>query len=119
MSYLYQGHMGTLYTSGYYIGPEELYCKSCGDSDWLLGEYETLNEFWDLIEGKCDINGSGGWCLQYVYPIIVSEFKLSDKIEYEDQLHCICNTNDKDIINRIEELIGRKVVSAYEGEANY
>lgn len=119
MSYLYEGHMGGLYTSDYYINPDELYCEQCGGSDWLLGEYETLNEFWDLIESKCDINGGGGWCLQYVYPIMISEFGLSDRIEYEDSLHVFCNASDDYIINRIEQLIGRKVVSAYEGEVDY
>lgn len=122
MSYLYENHMGGLYTSDYYIDPDELYCEQCGDSDWLLGEYETLNEFWNLIESECDINGSGGYFLQYVYPIMVSEFELPDQLEYDDyddQLRGFCNTNDDDIINRIEELIGRKVVSVYEGEVDY
>ena len=122
MSYLYEGHMGGLYTSDYYIDPDELYCEQCGDSDWLLGEYETLNEFWDLIESECSINGSGGWCLQYIYQIMISEFGLPDQLEYDSydsQLRGFCNANDNDIINKIEELIGRKVVSAYESEADY
>lgn len=122
MSYLYEGHLGGLYTSDYYIDPDELHCEQCGDSDWLLGEYETISDFWDLIEGECDINGSGGWCLQYVYPLMVSEFNIPDKVEYENherQLMGFCNAADDDIINRIEELIGRKVVSAYEGEVDY
>ena len=122
MSYLYQGHMGGLYTSDYYIDPDELYCESCGDSDWLLGTYETINDFWNLIEDECDIDGNGGWSLQYVYPIMVSEFGLPDNVGYDsrdDQLIGFCNASDERIINRIEELIGRKVTRRYEGEVDY
>lgn len=122
MSYLYEGHMGGLYITEDYLGPDCLRCSVCGDSDWLLGEYETISDFWNLIEDQCDINGSGGYSLQYVYPIMVRKFELPDLIEYDDaqeQLLGFCNTSDEDIINRIEELIGRKVVSAYEGEVDY
>ena len=119
MKYLYEGHMGSLYTSDCYLDSDDLCCTVCGDNDWLLGTYETINEFWNIIEDQCDINGSGGWCLQYVYPIMVGEFKLPDKLEYDsydDKLCGFCNTIDADIINRIEQLIGRKVTRKHEGE---
>ena len=105
--------MGGLFISDDYLDFEEIYCEQCGDSDMLLGTFETINDFWNLIEDECDIDGSGGYSLQYVYPILVGEFELSDLVEYDNDYEesCgFCNAKESDIINRIEELIGRKVV---------
>ena len=46
MPYYYENHLG----GGYYSSEEELdyedlYCETCGDSDWPLGYYETEEEF--------------------------------------------------------------------------
>lgn len=45
--YVYESHMGGVYLSEDLIRYEDLYCETCGDSDWLLGEvddddYQTL-----------------------------------------------------------------------------
>lgn len=113
MRYLYEGHMGNLFISDDYLDYEELYCETCGDSDQLLGEFETIEDFWNLIEDKCDINGSGGYSLQYVYPKLVSEFDLPDLVWYDsyyEELRGFCNAKEENIVRRIEELIGRKVI---------
>lgn len=58
--YLYEGHLGGLYTTCEILDFEELYCESCGDSDWLLGEFETEQELRELLlyyheyDGLCD-----------------------------------------------------------------
>lgn len=112
MRYLYASHMGGLYVSDDYLGFEETYCETCGDCDQLIGEFETVNNFWNLIEDKCDILGSGGYSLQYVYQMMVKLFDLPDKIEYDnyqDQLMGHCNAKEGDIVIRIEELIGRDI----------
>lgn len=112
MKYLYENHMGGIYTSDAILDDDYLYCETCGDWDHFIGPFNTVNEFWSLIEKDCDIYGSGGYCMEYIYPIIVREFDLPDKIEYQDDYdECsgfCCNDYDS-IINRIEELIGRKV----------
>ena len=108
MQYLYQGHMGGLYTSDEPRDYDSLYCDQCGDSDWLLGAFETIKDLWDLIKDECDIDGNGGWSLQYIYPMIIEEFDLQDVVEYEnedDRYYGVCNHSDKDILARIEELI--------------
>ena len=113
MRYLYESHMGSLFVSDDYLGFEETYCETCGDCDQLIGNFETINDFWDLIEDKCSIDGSGGYNLQYVYPMMVKLFDLPDKVEYDnylDKLIGYCKSKEEDIINRIEELIGRKVI---------
>lgn len=114
MRYLYESHLGKLYISDYYINDDELYCEECGDSDWLLGQFDSIEEFWNLIEDKCDINGSGGYSLQYIYPKLVNEFDLPDLVWYDnyyEELHGFCNAKKENIVRRIEELIGRKVIS--------
>ena len=68
--YIYEGHMGSLYTSDEALDYEDLYCEQCGDSDWLIGYAETKEEAWDLLKSETDIDGSGGWDYDYVKEFI-------------------------------------------------
>ena len=47
--YIYEGHMGGFYQSDESIPYEYLYCDSCGDSDYLLGEANTREELNNLF----------------------------------------------------------------------
>lgn len=38
--YLYEGHMGGMYTSDESLLYEDIYCEQCGDSDWEIGYFE-------------------------------------------------------------------------------
>lgn len=108
MKYLYESHLGGLYISDIQLDRNALYCEQCGDYDWLIGQFETIKDFWSLIKDDCDINGSGGWSLQYLYPMIVEEFRLPDIIEHQNDLEKelgVCSHSDKYILERIEELI--------------
>lgn len=64
--YIYEGHMGSLFTTDELLSYEECYCETCGDSDWLIGEADTRKEAWELLKDEIDINGSGGWNFEYV-----------------------------------------------------
>lgn len=64
--YIYQSHMGGLYTSDDELDYEQTYCETCGDSDWLIGYAETREEAWDLLKDDTNIDGSGGWDYDYV-----------------------------------------------------
>ena len=64
--YIYEGHLGSLYTSDRALDWEETHCEQCGDSDWLVGYAATKSEAWDLLKDATDINGSGGWSYDYV-----------------------------------------------------
>lgn len=64
--YIYEGHMGSLFTTDELLSYEECYCETCGDSDWLIGEADTRKEAWELLKDEIDINGSGGWDFEYV-----------------------------------------------------
>ena len=47
--YLYESHMGGLYLSEKVLSYDDLYCETCGDSDWLLGEVDTWQDVLDRI----------------------------------------------------------------------
>ena len=64
--YIYEGHMGSLYTSDELLDYNDLYCEQCGDSDNLIGYADTKEEAWALLKDDTDINGSGGWDYNYV-----------------------------------------------------
>lgn len=64
--YIYQSHMGALYLSDTELDYEDLYCETCGDSDWLIGQADTKEKAWELLKENTDIDGSGGWDYNYV-----------------------------------------------------
>ena len=72
--YIYEGHMGSLYTSDELLDYDDLYCEHCGDSDWLVGYAETKEDAWALLKDDTDINGSGGWDYDYVWNFINGNF---------------------------------------------
>ena len=100
--YLYESHMGGLYSTQEEQEFEDLYCEQCGDSDWFIGEYETLGEYWNLIKEDCSINGSGGWSLQSIYVDICKEFNLP--MPPLDENYWV-NLSDDEIIKNIKKNI--------------
>lgn len=64
--YIYECHLGGLYTSDIELDFDELYCEQCGDYDWLVGYAATKEEAWELLKDDTDINGCGGWNYDYV-----------------------------------------------------
>ena len=68
--YIYESHLGGLYTSDEYLDYDDLYCEQCGDSDWLIGYATTKEKAWKLLKDDIDINGSGGWDYDYVKEFI-------------------------------------------------
>ena len=100
--YLYESHMGGLYTSENELDYEYLYCEQCGDSDWLIGEFDTIEEYWNLIKDDCSTNGSGGWNLQYIYSEMCSEFNLPKLPQDSDGW---CEVSDDKIVKIIEKNI--------------
>ena len=68
--YIYESHLGGLYTSDEYLDYDDLYCEQCGDSDWLIGYAATKEEAWKLLKDDIDINGSGGYSYDYIQTFI-------------------------------------------------
>lgn len=107
MKYLYIHHLGGFSIYDELLDDDYLYCEQCGDSDYLYGSFETFQEFWELFKDECDINGSGGYSLNYVYPIIVKAFNLPDDVKYNDDYERACGfccNDEQEILIRIEEL---------------
>lgn len=50
--YIYENHMGGLFTSDQELSYEECYCETCGDSDWLIGEADTREEALELLRDE-------------------------------------------------------------------
>lgn len=50
--YIYESHMGGLYTSEWSLPFDYLYCETCGDSDWEFGFFTTREEAKQYIESK-------------------------------------------------------------------
>ena len=74
--YIYEGHLGSLFATD-----DELFdtrCEMCGDSDWLLGYAETREEAWEILKDITNIDGSGGWDLEYVEEFLDEYFKEGD-----------------------------------------
>jgi len=100
MKYLYESHLGGIYITDEQRVFEDLYCSQCGDSDWLIGPFETVKDFWRLVRDD--------WNLQYIYPIMVDTFELSDEVKYENDYNkdCgFCCNSEEEILARILELI--------------
>lgn len=106
--YLYESHLGGLYVSDEIRDFADLFCEQCGDSDQLIGTFNTAKEFWDLVKDECDINGSGGYALQYIYPLMVEEFELMDNTVYENKYEKesgFCCNSEGEILKFIKEAI--------------
>ena len=93
--YVYESHLGGLYTSDDYIPYDELYCEQCGDSDCCLGYYNTFREF---IESNADIidtdNGWGRYSIKFVIDSISQAF--DDRLTYEEAKEIVLNSRTLD-----------------------
>lgn len=106
MRYLYEYHMGGLYTTDRYLDFDDLYCETCGDTDQFVVAFETLADFWDLVKNECAINGSGGYSLQCVYPVVVDNFGLPYEVSYDNDNYCgLCCNSDEEILKNISEAL--------------
>ena len=76
--WLYELHMGGLAAYSYPIPDEDLYCEQCGDSDWELGEFETLPDFLRYYaDNICVDDGDGGYPLGYILDDVAKSFNDS------------------------------------------
>lgn len=67
MVYVYEGHLGALYTSDRPIPVDDLYCDQCGDYDWEIGGFPSFAKFLAYYADHIDCNdGHGGWDIDYV-----------------------------------------------------
>lgn len=74
MPYIYESHMGGLYTEDEPLSYDEEYCEECGDSDSLLGYARDKKSARELLKPLTNINGSGGYKSNYIKEFINSNF---------------------------------------------
>lgn len=68
--YIYEDHMGGLYTSDRQLDYEERYCEQCRDSDWLIGCAYTRQEAWNLLKGNNGTDSFYGYDYNYILAFI-------------------------------------------------
>ena len=71
MTYIYENHMGGLFTYNRELSYEECYCETCGDSDWLIGEADTREEVLELLR---DEDGSIPYTDEYMQEFLNENF---------------------------------------------
>lgn len=63
-TWIYESHLGGLFTSPHRLPIEECYCETCGDYDWEIGGFDS---FADFIASYADnievIPGEGGYTI--------------------------------------------------------
>lgn len=81
--YIYENHLGGLFSSERELDFDEIYCEDCGDSDTLIGCADTAETAWQLLQHYTyteDNNGenTGDYSLNYVLDFISSNFPLDN-----------------------------------------
>ena len=69
--YLYEGHLGSLYTSDCELDYEDLYCEQCGGSDICVGYADTREEAWELLKSLTN----NGYDYKFVWDFIYENFQ--------------------------------------------
>ncbi len=124
--YLYEGHMGGIYPSETELNSECLYCEQCGDSDWLIGNF---NNFSDAYNCLVDDDGPHRYTPWYVLQelgeiFFKGNYKFLDRFEisgcYSTPDKIILTVKDKEIVidsnmndEEVDNLI-KKFLSLYD-----
>ena len=94
--YIYEGHLGTLYSYDHLLDYDDLYCEQCGDSDRELGYVESSADILALLADDIDWpSGYGGWSLDYVLKFIAKCFP-DDEISEDQVSEIIANARTDD-----------------------
>lgn len=103
--FIYESHLSGLFTSDYPIDYEDLYCESCGDQDWEIGEFNSAIDFLEYFADEINVEGTGGYDLEYVLSIL----DFDDCPNYITALQIV----EKE---KIESLISHNIFFVYKSE---
>ena len=76
--YIYESHLGGLYINKNRIDRGLLYCDTCGNSDWEIGNFKSAIDFLKIYANNIDCGGddnNGGYSINYVLETIKKDFK--------------------------------------------
>ena len=110
MKYLYEMHTGGLFITDSKRTSAQCYCEVCEDCDYLIGTFETINDFWYLVKDLCETDDTGGFSLNYVFPIMVKEFNLPIELTF-DKTNEFCTLTTEDIMNIINEYCSKNNIT--------
>lgn len=74
--YIYESHMGGLFTSEGEYDEDQLYCETCGDWDVLVGEASSYAEAWAWLRPQTSIEGRGGYEVGYIKRFLAENFEI-------------------------------------------
>ena len=66
MAFLYESHLGGYYLEEYERDWDDLYCETCGDSDWPVGEFYSAVDALIYLADDIAIDNRGGYSLEDV-----------------------------------------------------
>lgn len=97
MIWVYDGHLGTFYASDHSIEPELLYCDQCGDYDWEMGGFATLEDFLIAYADTIQFPDSEelGYDLEYILQTLGPDFESG--LTLEDAVEIVKNAKTKDL----------------------
>lgn len=86
--YVYESHLGGLYTSDDYIQSDELYCEQCGDSDYEIGQFDTFEEFLRYYADNIYVDPGGGG---YGIDLVISDvgYAFDDNLTKEEAANIV------------------------------
>lgn len=86
--WVYEGHLGSLYTSDCQVPDEELYCETCGDSDWEVGVFGTFAEFLKYYADNIRVDdGDSGFDLDFVISSV--SYAFDDNLTREEAANIV------------------------------
>lgn len=96
LMYIYESHLGGLYSSEFPLDYENLHCDQCGDCDWEYGPYDSPVEFIkDFSDDICVLGCEGGYaidCIQEICDDLTTEqirdIALQARIENRSCVMC-------------------------------
>lgn len=94
-AWVYELHMGGLSASDTPIPDEDLYCEQCSDSDWEIGEFDTLADFLQYWADNIYVDdGDGGYPLKDVLDDVAESF--DDKMTYDEAADIVRDAKTKE-----------------------
>lgn len=97
MRWVYDGHLGTFYTTDKPMPQESLYCEQCGDYDWEMGGFATLEDFLIAYADVIQLPDSEEWGydLEYILRTLGHDFESG--LTIEDAAEIVKNAKTKDL----------------------
>ena len=99
--YFYSSHMGGIYTSKELVDAADLYCETCGDSDWLIGEADTFAKAFRLLRSD---SFTMHYDLGYIHSLLCKEFGIANHFPVTENNEST-DASDEEILREIHRIV--------------